>query len=188
MYICSNLNDTPPKTNTPPQSLSMSSSSYPSFATAKPSILPRPLRPSDFQRPLQPSPVTSSPDQITPGCMLYSPFSDEEEDNEQLNLTAPLIPAPPSTRKPPPPRPPAGAAGSMRSSDTYSSNSSQSSIDTFSATTTIPRTPPPSPPLRCCPKSCATVDDATLNPKSVNPPPLPTHRHHAGSLPDSEPS
>ena len=120
--------------------------------------------------------------------MLSSPFSDEDEENEQSNLTAPLIPAPPSTRKPPPPRPPAGAAGSTRSSDTYSSNSSQSSIDTFSATTAIPRAPPPRPPPRCRPKSCATVDDATLNPKPVNPPPLPTRRPNAGSLPDSEPS
>ena len=114
--------------------------------------------------------------------MLSSPFSDEEEESERSNLTAPLIPAPPPTltRKPPPPKPPAGAGSS-------SSNSSQSSIDTFSAATTRP--PPPRPPPRSRAKSIATVDDATLTPKSiiVNPPPLPTRRpNNASSLPDSE--
>ena len=116
--------------------------------------------------------------------MLSSPFSDEEEETEQSNLTAPLIPAPTSTRKPPPPRPSAG------SSDPYSSNSSQSSIDTFTATTTTTtqRAPPPRPPPRSRPKSAATADEATLNPKSTNPPPLPTRRPNAASsLPDAEP-
>ena len=118
--------------------------------------------------------------------MLSSPFSDDEDEAEQSNLTAPLIPAPPSTRKPAPPKPPA-----TRSSDTYSSNSSQSSIDTLGTTSSIQRAPPPRPPPRSRPKSSAPLDDPTssptLNPKLIsNPPPLPTRR--PGPPPDSEPS